>query len=166
MKNLSFLFSVLILTCCRNTNGKLSEDNVSPGITLKHLAWLNGTWKSVVKNEISYEIWQKQNDTLMTGRGFTMVNKDTVFSEKLLLVQRGNDIFYIPSVKDQNEGKAVEFKFMEFNKGEFNFVNNKHDFPQRIIYKNPQPDFLCARIEGTDNGKFKKIDFNFLKVKN
>lgn len=165
-KLLCFGLTALLATNCGNNRQNYSEESVSPGITLKHLAWLNGTWKSVVNNEISYEIWKQENDTVMKGHGFTLFGKDTVFSEKLSLIQKGKDIFYIPAVKDQNKGKAVEFKFMEFNKGEFNFVNPYHGFPQRIIYKNPQPDFLCARIEGTQDGKFRKIDFNFLKVKN
>jgi hypothetical protein len=167
MKYLSSIISILLIfSSCATKPEPAAGEAASPGITIKHMHWLAGTWKSVNKNEISYEIWEKENDTLMRGRSFVMVDKDTVFSERLQIVQRGRDLFYIPSVRDQNKGQAVPFKFMEFNKGEFNFVNKDHDFPQRIIYKNPQPDFLCARIEGTQGGKFQKINFNFLKIKN
>lgn len=165
MKNhfiLIVLFSLLF--SCSNERGNTNEP-LSKGLTLKHLYWLAGTWKSVNNEEVSYEIWEKKNDTLLSGKGFTLVKNDTVFFEKLEIVQRGQELYYIPAVRGQNEEKPVEFRFMEFNKGEYNFVNKDHDFPQRIIYKNPQPDFLCARIEGTKNGKFMKIDFNFLKVK-
>jgi len=164
MKKTILVPFILFIHSCSNPN-QIVEEPVSKGITLKHLGWLVGTWKSVKGEEISYEIWKKENDTLYTGNGFVIVKEDTVFSEKLQFLQRGSDLFYIPSVKDQNNGEPVEFKFMGFNEGEFNFVNKDHDFPQHIIYKNPQPDFLCARIEGTKNGKFMKVDFNFLKVK-
>lgn len=101
----------------------------------------------------------------MIGHGFFISGKDTVFSEKLELKQVGQDLFYIPTVADQNGGKPVPFKFSGIDKGEYLFVNAEHDFPQRIIYKNPQPDFLSARIEGQKDGKFRKEDFNFLKIK-
>lgn len=164
--NLLFLVGALLIFSCSGERSVNNNETRSKGLTLKNMEWVVGTWKSVKGDEISYEIWEKKNDTLLSGKGFTLVKNDTVFFEKLDIVQRGTDLFYIPTVRDQNQAKPVEFKFMEFNKGEFNFVNKNHDFPQRIIYKNPQPDFLCARIEGTKAGKFMKIDFNFLKIKN
>lgn len=167
MKNtLLFLVGALLIFSCSGERSVNNNETRSKGLTLKNMEWVVGTWKSVKGDDISYEIWEKKNDTLLSGKGFTLVKNDTVFFEKLDIVQRGTDLFYIPTVRDQNHARPVEFKFMEFNKGEFNFVNKNHDFPQRIIYKNPQPDFLCARIEGTKAGKFMKIDFNFLKIKN
>ncbi|MBA3665207.1 MAG: hypothetical protein H0W61_13490 [Bacteroidetes bacterium] len=165
MKRLTFLILALVIIAC-TPSSTINGECASPGVTIKHLQWLVGTWKSVKGKEISYEIWTQENDSLLKGIGYVLLNADTVFSEKLQIVQNGNELFYVPAVGNQNNGQPVYFKFMEFNKGEFNFVNKDHDFPQRIIYKNPQPDFLCARIEGTKEGKLTKVDFNFLKVKN
>ncbi|MCW3077980.1 MAG: hypothetical protein JWO32_2589 [Bacteroidetes bacterium] len=160
------ILMIILASCSDLQNNFFPNDAVSKGITIKNLNWLAGTWKSVSNQGISYEIWKKENDTLLTGRGFVISNADTVFSERLKLVQRNSELFYSAAVSDQNKGRPVFFKFMEFDKGEFSFVNKDHDFPQRIIYKNPQPDFLCVRIEGTENEKLRKVDFNFLKVKN
>lgn len=157
---------ILLNSCSTKTDSSLSNETISKGITIKNFHWLVGTWKSTTNQGISYEIWKKENDTLLSGHGYVISNADTVFSEKLKLVQRNADLFYIPEVSDQNNSKPIFFKFMEFDKGEYNFVNKDHDFPQRITYKNPQPDFLCVRIDGTQNGKLRKVDFNFLKVKN
>jgi len=158
---------MLSFSCSERSKNFDDNEPISKGLTIKHLQWLIGTWKFVNNDgSIMYEAWKKENDSLYTGHGYVIAGKDTVFSEKLALQQKGTDLFYIPTVSGQNNNQPVLFKFIEFNKGEYIFVNKEHDFPQRIIYKNPQPDFLCARIEGTQNGKFHKEDFNFLKVKN
>lgn len=163
-------YSTLIFafySCSQNHSdiqNKIVNDSKINSIT--YLKWLVGTWKSVSKDGILFEIWKKENDSLITGQGFLISANDTLFSEKLELRQTGINLFYIATVKGQNNEQPVSFTFTEFNKGEFNFVNKDHDFPQRIIYKNPQPDFLCVRIEGTQNGKFRKSDSNFLKISN
>ncbi|MCE3259412.1 MAG: hypothetical protein K0S12_1053 [Bacteroidetes bacterium] len=151
---------------CSSDQAPLTDANepVSKGLTIKHLHWLAGTWQFNSSDGTFFEIWKKENDSLLTGNGYFIKGKDTLFSEKLELQQKGSDLFYVATVPDQNNGQPVPFRFMEFNKGEYNFVNTEHDFPQRIIYKNPQPDFLCVRIEGTQQGKLRKEDFNFLKV--
>ncbi|MGZ3921616.1 MAG: DUF6265 family protein [Bacteroidia bacterium] len=134
----------------------ISNEPVSKGLTLQHLNWLIGTWKFAKGQEVSYETWKKQNDTLLVGNSLVLLKNDTVFSEKLQLVQHGSNLFYIPSVRDQNNGQPVSFKFVEFKKGEFNFVNKEHDFPQRIIYKNPQPDFYAHELKGLKTENLRK----------
>ncbi len=145
MKTLRFPFLALALYSCGGgqTDSK-AEEKLK---TISHLQWLTGTWKSVSSEGTLYEVWKKESDSLMSGHGFLISGTDTLFSERLQLKQSGQDLLYIATVQGQNNEKPVPFKFSEFNKGEFNFVNLAHDFPQRIIYKNPQPDFLCTRIE-------------------
>jgi hypothetical protein len=159
-----FILAFIFCSCNENHPGSQNKGDEILQI-IAHLKWLTGTWKSVSNEGILYEVWKKENDSLISGQGFLISGTDTLFSEKLELQQKGKDLFYVATVKGQNNEQPVSFKFIEFNKGEFNFVNKDHDFPQRIIYKNPQPDFLCTRIEGTKNGKFRKSDSNFLKVK-
>ena len=89
-----------------------------------------------------------------------IVNHDTIFSEKISLENRAGGLFYIPTVNNQNNGQAVSFKLISNTNGEYVFENKEHDFPQRIIYKNPANDSLYARIEGTSKGKFHKEEFS------
>ncbi|MCE3227895.1 MAG: hypothetical protein K0S32_2446 [Bacteroidetes bacterium] len=167
MKKLIPFLPLIAFYSCSSEHKPLSELNepVSKNMTLKHFDWLEGTWQFNSSDGMSMEIWKKENDSLITGNGYFIKGKDTLFAEKLEIQQKGSDLFYVATIAEQNNGQPVPFRFMEFNKGEYNFVNKDHDFPQRIIYKNPQPDFLCVRIEGTEKGKLRKEDFNFLKVK-
>ena len=78
---------------------------------------------------------------------------------------KGDDLFYIPTVKNQNNGEPVSFKLVSGKNGEFVFENKQHDFPQRIIYRNPNPDSLYARIEGYQQGKVHKEEFPIMSRK-
>ena len=126
------------------------------------MEWVIGKWESITSNGNFYEIWIKTNDTIYSGKSFIISNNDTVFSENISLELKQNELFYIPTVSDQNNKRPIAFKYISCENSEIIFENEKHDFPQRIIYKNPKADSLYARIEGNDNGKFRKVEF-FMK---
>ena len=88
-----------------------------------------------------------------------------MFSERIALQINGNDLFYIPTVDNQNNQQSVSFKLISDNNRSYVFENMEHDFPQRIIYSHPQPDSLHARIEGDVNGTYHKEDFLMARVK-
>lgn len=129
---------------------------------IEKLNWLAGSWKNISENSTLIENWTKINDSLYSGNSFVIENKDTVFSEKISLQLIGADLFYIPAVADQNNGQPVSFKLISDGNEEFIFENKEHDFPQQIVYKNPRPDSLYARIEGMVQGVFRKEEF-FMK---
>jgi len=156
MKKLLIVFIVLsfILSSC--------NFNESPKTELEKFEWLIGSWKNINEERELHETWIKVNDTLMSGKSYMLLLKDTVFSETILIQSIGNDIYYVPTVIDQNHGKAIPFKLISVSNGEFIFENEKHDFPQRISYSNPKQDSLHAYVEGEENGQFQRSDF-FLK---
>ncbi|MGB4774266.1 MAG: DUF6265 family protein [Daejeonella sp.] len=168
MKKSLYIFALIIsLFSCHNT-GKNNNSSIStiPGLNkIQQLEWLIGNWKNSTVNGQLYEIWTKRNDTLYSGHSFMITKGDTAFSERITLQLKEGNLFYIPIVSDQNKGKAVSFKLISDTKGEFVFENKEHDFPQRIIYKNPVPDSLFARIEGNVDGKFKKDEFPMTRYK-
>ena len=80
------------------------------------------------------------------------------------LENRNGEIFYIPTVKNENNGQVVLFKLITSHNNEVVFEKKAHDFPQRILYKNPVKDSLYARVEGMDKGEFKKEEFFMKRV--
>ncbi|NTV83240.1 MAG: hypothetical protein HGA23_02935 [Bacteroidales bacterium] len=132
---------------------------------LQQLEWLQGSWANISEEGQFYETWSKVNDSVYSGLSFMIVKEDTVFSEAILLESIGNELFYKVSVSDQNNEQAVSFKLISLASGEFIFENKEHDFPQRIIYKNPLPDSINARIEGTVEGVFRVEEFPMKRTK-
>ncbi|UPT68721.1 MAG: DUF6265 family protein [Sphingobacteriales bacterium JAD_PAG50586_3] len=93
------------------------------------------------------------------------MGKDTVFSEQIRMEQHGSDLFYMPTVADQNGGKPVVFKASLHNKKQLIFENPLHDFPQKISYSHPTKDSLVAEISGTEKGQIKSQKFLMVRAK-
>jgi hypothetical protein len=153
------LLFILLFSCNNEANTEIKSDNITERKRIDNLQWLLGTWRDSSSAGQLYEIWTKVNDTLYSGKSFMIAHTDTVFYETIMLELKGTDLFYIPTVRNQNNEQPVTFKLISDKYGEFIFENKNHDFPQRIIYKNPHPDSLYARIEGTEKGKFHSEEF-------
>lgn len=120
---------------------------------LKKADWLLGKWKSRSPEGEATEIWAIGNDSTYTGKSYFIAGKDTVSSESLVLMQAGGDLLYIPTVKNQNEGKPVSFTLTSYKDNTMIFENPKHDFPQKIRYTRITNDSLLAEISGVIEGK-------------
>jgi len=80
------------------------------------------------------------------------------------LMKENSDLFYVPKVKDQNNGQEVRFKGKIISQTQLVFENPEHDFPQMITYKKINADSLVAEISGTTNGKTEKQAFSLKRV--
>jgi Domain of unknown function (DUF6265) len=149
------LFSALLFTAFTLANDK----------PIEKAQWILGRWEYIDKDGLLTEEWTKQNDSVFVGYSSYVMHGETLFEEQLRMEQHGNDLFYIPTVKDQNGGKAVEFKLTAITANSFVFENPAHDFPQTISYTHPTPDSLVAEIAGTENGKFKRQQFLMVRGK-
>lgn len=128
-------------------------------------AWLLGTWEDRSTNGVFTESWVKQNDSLFVGKGTMVMGKDTVFSESLAIKQRGADLFYIPTVADQNGGQPVEFKLTSSTKEQLVFENSAHDFPQKITYTQSGKNALVAEVSGIEKGVARSEIFELKRAK-
>ncbi len=164
MKKLTFGGLLILVISCNSSSVKVNKISESTTVLskIKQMEWVIGKWENISRDRNLYEIWTKTNDTIYSGRSFMIANNDTIFSERISLELKNNELFYIPAVSAQNNGQPIPFKFTSSENTEIIFENREHDFPQRIIYKNPKPDSLYARVEGNDNGKFRKEEF-FMK---
>ncbi len=125
-----------------------------------------GSWQMKTAKGVTGETWKKVNDNELHNQGYKVnLAGDTSLLENVQLIKKGNDIYYMSLVKNQNEGKSVPFKLTTSTGKQFIFTNPAHDFPQRIVYEFITPDSLHAWIDGQNNGKFAKQDFYYKRVK-
>lgn len=161
------LISVLIsfTYCTTSLPEDTHQNSIKNYFDIEKAGWLIGSWQNVSENEISTEIWEKKNDSVFIAKSFVLVNKDTVFSETISIERHGRSLFYIPTVKEQNQGQAVEFLMIECLNNKLVFENLKHDFPQKISYTKITHDSIVAEISGIEEGKQKSILFPFTRKK-
>jgi Domain of unknown function (DUF6265) len=123
--------------------------------------WLVGTWKINNGATQIVEQWQQSNDSTFIGKSYFVKNStDTIPQETIKLAYRNGSWYYIPTVKNQNNGQPVYFKLIFLKASEFISENPEHDFPQRIAYRRIGKQ-LFASIEGKRNGKYSKLNFDF-----
>ena len=134
-----------------------------------NFSWLTGTWEMDKGKTKRLEIWAKKDDATLHGSGLKLSGKDTILLERIELISRENQIFYIPTVPDQNNSLPVPFKLVQSENNSFVFENPEHDFPQRIsyhfkplTYTKPcvpmEGDTLLVRVESL-NGNGISFDF-------
>lgn len=152
MKRLIYLLALILLLSCNSTK----KDNFA---LIKKLNFLTGIWENHSSAGIIYEEWGRSGDSVFLGKSYIVNDVDTIELEKIVIRIKDDEIYYIPSVKNQNDGKPILFKLISENKNEFVFENKQHDFPQRIIYIDKGNDSLYARIEGVLKNKFRKEEF-------
>ncbi|KMQ61145.1 hypothetical protein ACM40_15735 [Chryseobacterium sp. BLS98] len=127
--------------------------------------WLVGTWENKTQKGSIYESWTKADNNELSGKSYSMRGKDTIVFENIRLVQENKKLFYIPTVKNQNEGLPVRFVAKAISENQLVFENPQHDFPQIIAYTKITSDSLIAEISGTKNGQKREQTFPMKRVK-
>jgi Domain of unknown function (DUF6265) len=131
--------------------------------TFKKLYTLEGTWKMLTKRGAVCEEWKKINDHHLQNRGYMLIGKDTLVSERVALTNTEAGIFYTSTVENQNDKQPIAFKMTSAEGNTFIFENPAHDYPKRIVYKLVTADSLHAYIDdGTDEPK-KRQNFYYKK---
>ena len=164
----SILFITALSFCTAFISCQKKEKSEMPAKAqnaIEKANWLVGTWGNTTKEGILTETWTEQNDSVLKGESYFVIGKDTVFSEKISLEQKGDSLFYIPIVKNQNEGKPVSFKLTAATDSQLVFENPKHDFPQKVTYTKVGADSLVAEISGVKDGKPNSESFPMKKKK-
>lgn len=138
-------------------------------------SWLPGIWENANEFGAMREIWEVVNDSTLKGTVTAttyaaptsddeiLVKVDTL--ETISLEERNGSIFYIPAVKDQNQGLPVKFRLTSSSDSELKFENPDHDFPQLIHYIKVNEDSIFATVSGQFEGQPVEEKFPFKRVK-
>lgn len=131
----------------------------------KQLHQLSGRWSMETRKGLLYETWKIISPVEMISSSYRLNGNDTMFLEKVRLVDSSSSVYYIPVVSGQNDGKPVYFRLQPVVNGSFVFENKEHDYPQRVIYRFRDTDHIDARIEGERQGKLMGSDFPYRRVR-
>ena len=130
---------------------------------IKLADWLIGTWENKTEDGVLTESWQKVNDSTFSATSYFIKNDDTLHSEKITLVKKGEMLLYSATVNGQNNDKAVDFGSTTESENKLVFENPSHDYPQKITYSKGANNTLTAEISGNLQGKMTKEKFVMTK---
>ena len=126
--------------------------------------WLLGKWENKSDDGTLLETWKKVNDSLFIGESYFIKEKDTLHSEKIELKQKGENLFYISTIKGQNNDKPIIFKHNIEIEKQLVFENLKNEYPRKIIYKSFAKDHLLIEVSGIQQEKSSSTRYSMKKT--
>lgn len=129
---------------------------------IDRFAWVAGCWTSDRGAAMIEEHWMAARGGSMLGMSRTIKDGRLVEYELVIVRTDGARLAYEAHPSGQSVATFLETPAPDAK--QVVFENPGHDFPQRIGYRSVQPDSAVAWIEGTLNGKTKRIDFPYYRV--
>ena len=157
------LFSLGFLLALMGAPALLSADLPAAKPTVAILAWLTGEWSFERNGRVVTERWTAPAGGMMIGTSQTVVGERTVEYEFVVIrADAAGDLLYIAKPSGQSE---ASFKLVRLSAREVVFENPTHDYPQQISYVLKDDGSLLAAIDGTKNGKARRVEFPYRRVK-
>lgn len=127
------------------------------------LAWLAGTWSFERNGRVVTERWTAPAGGMMLGTSQTVAGERTLEYEFVALrTDKEGRVVYVAKPSRQPE---ATFTLVKLAEREVIFENPAHDFPQRISYTLKADGTLLAAIEGTKDGKTRRVEFPYRAVR-
>lgn len=122
---------------------------------LNEVAWMEGTWEVQSDTRRTVEQWSRITEQTMEGEGrvFRVDTGTQVGSETLRLVEMGGEVFYL--AKTGGNALPIAFRLTSCSSKSATFENPDHDFPQRLVYRNPSADSLHVDVSDLDGNGFR-----------
>jgi hypothetical protein len=138
--------------------GMANAQTSSPEANFQKLSWLQGSWTrtQMKPGRSGTERWEKMSPGHWRGMGVTLRGNDTAVVEKLQLLIKDGNIYYVADVTE-NKG-PVYFKLTIIGANSFTCENPDHDFPKKIVYQ-----YDGTILKATISGDGKAIDYWFKK---
>lgn len=154
------ILGIFVISCSDEKGGK--EHIVGQPVPLK---WISGNYFLKGSMGNYYENWEKQDSVTYHGLGYFLdtENEDTLFRQRMKLLQTPEGIFMYFNVKNQNDNKDVEFRLTKQENNVYTFENPFRDYPSIITYKILSDTSINVIMNGFMKGKEKREDFIITK---
>ena len=128
---------------------------------IARVAWLGGCWEAISSRRTVEEHWMAPRARSMLNMGRTVKADSLVEYEQVVLREQGLKLAYEAHPSGQPVAVFVSRAVTDSN---VLFENLQHDFPQRVGYQRLGADSLLAWVEGSVDGRARRIDFRYARV--
>jgi len=126
-------------------------------VTIDRLGWLQGCWELSSPQRVVEEQWMAPRAGTMLGMGRTTRDGKLVEYESVLIREERGRLAYDAHPSGQ---QPATFLSTTVTDSSIVFENPEHDFPQKVGYAR-SGDSLSAWIEGSVNGKVRRVEFPY-----
>ena len=148
-------FAVLLVMATATGNA------VPQSAGIQRIAWLQGCWELVSPERTVEEQWMAPRGKSMVGVSRTVRADSLVGFELVVIREQGDRLAY--EAHPSGQPSAV-FLSGSVSDATVVFENRDHDFPQRIGYERSAPDSLLGWIEGSQDGKRRRLEFPYRRA--
>jgi hypothetical protein len=120
--------------------------------------WMSGVWKSSFNDVDVRETWECGNGFMTGSTVWSWDGKQR--KEKLRLAYVDDSLVYYIRLEDN---KLLKFVCTDAENDTLVFVNNKNDFPKRLVYVRPSGKKMSVWIDNEEKDP-NRISFPFEKV--
>ncbi len=132
------------------------------GSGIDRVAWLQGCWQLTSGDRTVEEQWMAPLGKSMIGTGRTVRGDKLVEYELVIIREQDSTLAY--EAHPSGQPSAV-FMAKSIGGADVVFENAEHDFPQRVGYRRDGENGLVGWIEGTMNGKSRRVEFPYRRMK-
>ena len=129
-------------------------------VVITAVSWLQGCWQLTAGDRVVEEHWMAPRAGVMLSTGRTVRGNQLIEYEWVLLREKDGVLEYEAHPSGQ---PSDVFTARTATSSEVVFENPQHDFPQRVGYKR-DGESLLAWIEGTTNGKARRVEFPYRRA--
>lgn len=123
--------------------------------TIADMRWLAGPWTGMRLTSSIEERWSPPKGGAMLGVSRTVGAEKMTAFEYLRIVERDGGLVY---VAQPGGSPPTEFVLTKLEENRAEFVNPRHDYPQRIVYELSKEGVLTASI-GFAKGRLQSFEF-------
>jgi hypothetical protein len=131
------------------------------GPRISSVSWLTGCLELRAANRLVEEQRMSERGGTMLGMGRTIGERGLADYELTLIKQEGDRLLFEAHPHGQ---PAATFAARVATADSVVFEAPEHDFPQRVGYRRLGADSVLAWVEGTMNGKTRRIEFPYRRV--
>ena len=128
---------------------------------IQRVAWLQGCWELATADRVVEEQWMAPRGASMMGMSRTVRGGKLVAYEMVLIREDMPALVYEAHPSGQ---PVAVFRSTALSEAQIVFENPSHDFPQQIGYE-LKGDGLLAWTAGTQNGKSRRVEFPYKRVR-
>ncbi len=127
----------------------------------EQLTWMSGCWEMRTPTRVTEEYWMRPRAGTMLGMARTVVRDSMTEHESTIIRVIDRRLAYLANPSGQT---PTTFPAIVVTPDSVIFEAPEHDFPQRIGYVRRGADSLLAWIEGTSNGRLRRIPYPYERV--
>ena len=118
-------------------------------------AWMAGCWAGTGQTD-SREYWFAAGSDALVGLARSVRSGRLAGYEFMVIRATPAGLSFTAKPSGQAEATFIATRTAD---REVVFENAAHDFPQRVIYRSDTNEALTGRVEGTENGKQRAIEY-------